>query len=82
MEHCLIFSREITYITIVLSLNILWLKAVNKITARQTRTSLHKRDSRHKSDVTFNHTNRISVANFQVLGRSQNYRIINVRTIV
>jgi len=26
--------------------------------------------------------NRISVANFQVLDRSQNYRIYNVRTIV
>ena len=39
-EHCLIFSRETFYITIVLCLNILWLKVVNLITARQTRTSL------------------------------------------
>ena len=42
MKHCLIFSREIFYISIVLSLNILWLKAINEITARQTRTSLHE----------------------------------------
>jgi len=30
--------------TIVLCLNNLWLKAVNEITARQTRTSLRKHD--------------------------------------
>jgi len=29
------FSRKIFYVTIVLYLNILWLKAVNEITARQ-----------------------------------------------
>ena len=29
----LIFSREIFYVTVVLCLNILWLKAVNEITA-------------------------------------------------
>ena len=40
----MIFAREILYITIVLCLNILWLKAVNEITARQTRTSLCKHD--------------------------------------
>jgi len=34
-RYCLIFSREIFYVTNVLSLNIL---AVNEITARQTRT--------------------------------------------
>ena len=44
MEHCLIFSREIFYITVALCLNILWLKAVSEITAKQTRTSLRKRD--------------------------------------
>jgi len=33
-----IFSREIFYVTIVLCLNIRWLKAVNEITARQSRT--------------------------------------------
>jgi len=44
MKHCLLFSREIFYVTIVLCLNILWLKAVDEITARQTRTSLHEYD--------------------------------------
>jgi len=34
MEHCLIFSRNIFYVTADLCLNILWLKAVNEITAR------------------------------------------------
>ena len=38
-----IFMRNI-YATIVLRLNILWLKAVNEIAARQTRTSLRKHD--------------------------------------
>ena len=44
MKHCLIFSYEIFYVTIVLCLNILRLKAVSEITARQTRTSLRKHD--------------------------------------
>jgi len=44
MKHRLIFSREIFYATIVLCLNILWLKAVNDVTARQTRTSSRKHD--------------------------------------
>ena len=44
MKHCLIFSREIFYLTTVLCLNILRLKAVNGITARQIRTSLRKHD--------------------------------------
>jgi len=44
MKHCLIFSREIFYLTTVLCLNILRLKAVNEITARQIRTSLRKHD--------------------------------------
>jgi len=30
----------------------------------------------------FKHRYRISVANFQVLGRSRNYRIFNLRTVV
>jgi len=38
------FSRETFYIVIVLCLNILWLKAVSEITARQTLTSLRKHD--------------------------------------
>ena len=44
MKYCVIFSREIFYVTIVLCLNILWLKVVNEITARQTRTSGREHD--------------------------------------
>ena len=44
MKHCLILSREIFYVTVVLCLNILWLKAVNGITARQHIASLRKHD--------------------------------------
>jgi len=44
MKHCLIFSREIFYVSIVLCLNILRLKTVNEIAARQTRSSLCKHD--------------------------------------
>jgi len=40
----LILSRKILYVTLVLCLNFLWLKAVSEITARQTRTSLRKHD--------------------------------------
>jgi len=82
MEQCLIFSRETFYVTIVLCLHILWLKAVNEITARQTRTSLRKHDVIKLLHRIFDHANIISVANFQVLDRSQNYRIFNVRTIL
>jgi len=39
-KHCLIFSREIFYVTIVLCFNVLWLKAVNEITISQTGTSI------------------------------------------
>jgi len=38
MKHCLIVSREIFYVTIVLCLNILLLKSINEIAARQTRS--------------------------------------------
>jgi len=31
MKYCLMFSREIFYVTIVLCLNILWLKAVHEL---------------------------------------------------
>jgi len=41
MKYCLIFSREIFYVTIVLCLNILWLKVIDEITVRHTRTSKH-----------------------------------------
>jgi len=44
MKYCLIFSREIFYATVVLCLIILWLKAINEITDRQTRTTLCKHD--------------------------------------
>ena len=37
-------AREIFYVTIILCLNILWLKAVNEITARQTRVSLREHE--------------------------------------
>ena len=69
------FHAKYFYITIILCLNILWLEAVNEITARQTRASFAK-------FVKFCSTNRINVANFQVLERSQNYRIYSFRTIV
>ena len=53
------------FVTIVLCLNTLCLKAVNEITARQTRTSLHKRDVIKVCSIE-HHTNRISVANFNL----------------
>ena len=42
-KHCPIFSCEIFYITFVLCLNILCLKAVDEFTARQTRTRLNRK---------------------------------------
>ena len=75
MNYCLIFSREIFYVTDALCLNILWLKAVNEITA----VGKHELASgKLKKSV----ATRINVANIQVLDRSQNYRIFNFRTIV
>ena len=47
MKHCLIFSREIFYVTTVLCLNILRLKAVNEIVARQTQTSFAKKQKNY-----------------------------------
>jgi len=79
MEHCLIFSHEMFYVTLVLCLNILRLKAVSEITVRETRTSLRPKSVWHRI---LDYTNRISVANFQVLDHSQNYRIFDVKTIV
>ena len=63
MKYCLIFSREIFYVTIVLCLNILWLKAINEITARQTWSSLCKHDIIKVCSIEYL-TTRISVANF------------------
>ena len=60
---------------IVLCLHILWLIAVNEIAARQTRTSFVKWCHKSVYHRIFNCGNRISVANFQVLNRSQNYRV-------
>jgi len=79
MKHCQIFSREIFYITIVLCLNILGLKAVN---SRQTRTSLHKHDVIKVCSIEYLTTQIECVANFQVMEYSQNYRVFNVKTVV
>jgi len=87
MKHFLIFSREIFYYIIVLCLNILCPKAVNEITARQTRTSLRKHDVIKVYIIEYLTTQIESVLPtfFQlgpILDRSQNYRIFNVRSIV
>ena len=84
MKHCLIFSREIFYVAIVLCLNILWLEAISEITARQTRTSLCKHDVIKVCSIEYL-TARIELVLptvIQLLGRSQNYRIFNVKAIV
>ena len=74
---CLIFSRELFYVTIVLRLNILWLKAINEITAKQTRTSLCKHDVIKACSIEL-----VLPTFFQLLDRLQNYKIFNVRAIV
>jgi len=84
MKYCLIFSREIFYVTIVICLNILWLKAINEITARQTRTSLRKHDVTKVCNIKYL-TAQIELVLptfFQLLDRSQNYRTFNVKAIV
>jgi len=84
MKYCLIFSREIFYVTIVICLNILWLKAINEITARQTRTSLRKHDVTKVCNIKYL-TAQIELVLptfFQLLDRSQNYRTFNVEAIV
>jgi len=84
MKYCLIFSRELLYVTIVLCLNILWLKGINEITARQTRTSLCKHDVIKVCSIEYL-TTQIELllpAFFQLMDRSQNYRIFNIRAIV
>jgi len=83
MKYYLIFSREIYYVTIV-CFNILWLKAINKIAARQTRTSLCKHDVIKVCSIEYL-TTQIELelpTSFQLLNRSQNYRIFNVKAIV
>jgi len=83
-KHCLIFLREIFYATIVLCLNTIWPKAVNEITARQTWTSLRKHDVIKPSSIEYLTTQieLVLPTFFQLLDRSQNYRITSVRTIV
>jgi len=73
MKHCLIFSRETFYVTIVFCLNILWLKAVNEITARQTWTTLCKHDVIKVSSIEYLITQIELVLStfFQLLDRSQ-----------
>jgi len=84
MKHCLIFSREIFYVPIVLCLNILWLKAVNEITARQTWTGLCKHDVIKVCSIEYliTHIELVLPTFYQLLDRSQNYRIFNVMAIV
>jgi len=84
MKYCLIFSREIFYVTIVICLNILWLKAINEITARQTQTSLRKHDVTKVCNIKYL-TAQIELVLptfFQLQDRSQNYRTFNVKAIV
>jgi len=84
VKYRLIFSCEIFYITTVLYLNILTLKAVNEITATQTQTSQCKHDVIKVCSIEYL-TTQIEVVLptfFQLLDRSQNYRIFNVRAIV
>jgi len=63
---------------------ILWLKAVNEITARQTLTSSCKHDVKKASSIEYLTTQieLVLPTFFQILDRSQNYRIFNVRAIV
>ena len=84
MKYCLIFWREIFYVIIALCLNILWLKAIDKITARQTRTSLCKHDVIKVCSIEYLTTQIELVLPifFQLLDCSQNYRVLNVRAIV
>ena len=84
MKYCLILSRERFYVTVVSCLNILRLKAVNEITARQTRTSLCKHDVIKVCSIEYLTTQVELVLPpfFQLLDRSQNYRIFNARAIV
>jgi len=67
-----------------LCLNILWLKEINEITARQTRTSLCKHDIIKVCSIEYL-TTKIEFALptfFQLLDRLQNYRIFSVRAVV
>jgi len=80
MEHCMIFSHEIYYVTIALCLNIQWLKAVKRITHRQTRTSLRKHDVKKVCIIDYLTTQieLVLPTFFQLLDCSQNYRILRL----
>jgi len=84
MKYCMAFSREIYYFPIVLCLNILRLKAVSEITARQTRTSLSMYDVIKVCSIEYLATQieLVLPTFFQLLHRPQNYRIFNDRGIV
>jgi len=78
-KYCLIFSREIFYVAIVLCLNILYLKAFNEITARQTRTSLCKRDVIKACSIEYLTTQieLVLTTFFQLLGRLQQLGLLS-----
>jgi len=75
MKYCRI------YVTILLCLNILRLKAINEITARKTRTRLCKHDviKLCSTEYLTIQIELVLPAFFQLLDRSQNYRIFNVK---
>jgi len=77
-------SREMFYVTVVLCLNILILKAVSEITARQTSTSLRKHDVIKVCSIEYLtiQIELVLLTFFLLLDRSQNYRIFNVMTVV
>jgi len=79
-----IFTWNIFYVTVVLCLNILWLKAISEITARQTRTFLCKYDVIKVCSIEYLTTQiDVSVTNFlSTPGLFTNDRIFNVRAIV
>ena len=80
MKYCLIFSREIFYVTIVLCLNILRLKGINEITA----IGKHEHDVIKVCSIEYLTTQieLVLPAFSQLLDRSQNYGIFNGRAIV
>jgi len=81
MKHCLIFSREMFYVKFFLCLNILWLEAVNEITARQTQTSLCKQDVIEVCSIEYL-TTQIESALLTFKSWAVHKRICNVRIIV
>jgi len=80
-NHCPIFLREIFCVIIVLCLNILRLKAVNEITAMQTRTSLRKHDVIKVCSIEYL-TTQIDSLLPTFKSWTVHKRIYNVRTIV